>query len=676
MSISPDYFKYLDHFSNTVTVRELFESPNTRDAIALRHDVDYDLDLALEMSYWENRRGIRSTYYLLHSAEYWDDPRLIDKCLQLQDFGHEVGLHLNILTDWMTAKVNDVEQALNDLVVPLRDAGVRLTGISSHGDPLCYKHQFINYWCFAELKPPDPVSAESGLSAEGIGVKEHEFQIIYPASHQLVRQDGEIVNLWSASMNKLGLEYDAIHVQHDSYFTDSGGSWHRSDDPIKQEMRTGRHQVLMHPIYWRGNQKIYFFLSTARSGSKWLVNFLQQATPLKAQHEFSLNHYFRSEELIAEKRTAEGFTALVDKPDEVRKLLIDARTWIEELPEDYAEANVYLERFLPLMKEIFPDAAFVHLHRNPRDVVRSIINRDWYDTPEDSRHPIMTGVGWESLSQFEKACLYVKMTNYSLLRECDYQIIFERMVTDTGYLYEKLLSLGIPVFPRLAKSEYDKKINKNYNYEFPDYEKWTGGQKALFHSMCDMVMKDLGYESQSSMIHKYKVSFMKFLQLKFKTLFQKKKPEVIFHTFFNISERDPFTLKGCTMKVVNEGMKVVPEGEKHAHVLFGGGKWHELKSGDGWERYIAFYYRGYLDADISTSGSAQLVCLMYNNDGKLMAKRSLGQIKEQTLPLSFSFKVRSNAERFNLALYMSSFDLPGHLVLKRMLIEKVPLRGV
>ena len=35
--------------------------------IALRHDVDHDLELALEMAHHEWRLGFKATYYLLHT---------------------------------------------------------------------------------------------------------------------------------------------------------------------------------------------------------------------------------------------------------------------------------------------------------------------------------------------------------------------------------------------------------------------------------------------------------------------------------------------------------------------------------------------------------------------------------------------------------------------------------
>lgn len=675
MSLHPDYFQYLNHFGKTVTVREFFEKKQVPDLTALRHDVDYDLDIALEMSYWEKEQNIQSTFFLLHSAAYWTDPEFMEKCLQIQDFGHEVGLHLNILAEWMRGNVDDVSLTLENLITRMREAGLNVSGVSAHGDPLCYEQHFINYWCLSELRPPEPASSESGISAEGILVDDENFQIHYPESHRLNRPDGQILPLWSISMNKLEIKYEANHIPYDSYFTDSGGGWYRSEDPMKQSFSSGRHQILMHPVYWRGPQKIYFFLSTARTGSKWIAEFLEHATPLKAQHEFILNHRFYNDKLVPEKHTGAGFKELTEKKGFVKELIREARAWIDELSEDYAEANVYLERFFSILEEVFPDAVYVHIYRDPRNVIRSLINREWYDTPEDSRHPVMKVKGWNRLSQFEKACWYVRKTNETLLLSCQHRIAFEKMVTDIDYLMEQFRILNIPVFPRMAKHIFNKRINTNWSYDFPDFIQWPSEHKSTFHAICDPLNKALGYETEKNMqVHSVPQSYPKrkmfFKKWKFR---RTKSNEVILEKDFCKNRFDISAARGCEAKKTVHGIEIIPEPETHSHFLFGGGTWHQLKR-EGWKPEFGCYYRGILDIKINHDGSIQLFCLMHNKEGNLIAKRSLGQVKESLIPFPFSFKVRSDAERFNIALYISSSKNPGKITLKTFQLEKVFLK--
>src|SRR5262245_21296163 len=139
-SIGKEYIEYLDHFQRTVTVRELACQEHLN-AVALRHDVDHDIDLALEMAWLEADFGIRSSYFILHTAPYFTDPMLGEKCRQIAVLGHEVAFHNNLLADFLkTGRPPD--QTCRDVLAQMRSWGVRVDGVSGHGDPLCYEHGF------------------------------------------------------------------------------------------------------------------------------------------------------------------------------------------------------------------------------------------------------------------------------------------------------------------------------------------------------------------------------------------------------------------------------------------------------------------------------------------------------------------------------------------------------
>lgn len=291
MALDPRFRRYLEHYGRTVPVRDLVARHDQPDLTALRHDIDYDIDVAMEAAFWEERLGARASYYILHDAAYASDPRLMDKCLQIQDYGHEVGLHLNLLSAWQRGEIDDVAGELGSILDRWRGAGLAVTGAAAHGDKLCYEAGFANYWLFHELRPEDPAACESGITAEGTRASATDRAITYPAEgHTIRRADGRTFALWSLRLADFGLDYEASRVPVDHYFSDSGGSWKRSPDPIGEHFGSGRRMVLMHPIHWRHAQRHYYLLSTARSGSKWLATFLDQATSLTARHEFTLNH--------------------------------------------------------------------------------------------------------------------------------------------------------------------------------------------------------------------------------------------------------------------------------------------------------------------------------------------------------------------------------------------------
>src|SRR5258708_22772208 len=67
--------------------------------VGLRHDVDDRLESALVLARLEHDRGLRSTYFVLHTAPYWrHDERVLAALCGLQDLGHEVGFHHDLLT--------------------------------------------------------------------------------------------------------------------------------------------------------------------------------------------------------------------------------------------------------------------------------------------------------------------------------------------------------------------------------------------------------------------------------------------------------------------------------------------------------------------------------------------------------------------------------------------------
>jgi hypothetical protein len=680
MAIKKIYHEYLNHFSSTVPLSELNAQLEKKHLVALRHDVDYDIDIALEMSYWEHREGIRATFFMLPGSNYWHDPDLIDKILQIQDFGHEIGVHINVLTEWMQGRIKDPGERLRQVLDVFRTAGIKTTGVSAHGDPLCYKKSYNNYWIFRELRPDIPEREEAGISAEGIPSTGDREPIIYPSDHSLARDNGDRLSLWSVSMKALELDYHAIHIPHDQYFSDSGGEWKRSPNPLDVDLTRGRHQILVHPEYWRGTQKLFFFLSTARSGSKWLSTVLDKASSLKSQHEFLLNHRMVEGNIVADKRTADGFTDLQSGPSEVMDLLLEMRPWIEELDKDYAEVNVYLERFLTELAEVFPEAVNVHLHRHPCDVVRSIINRFWYDTPEDNRHPHFSVPGWNGLSQFQQACWYARTVNENLIKNCSNRFCFEKMVSKPVELNRILDSLDVAFYPRLAAPLFKKKINANTRNDFPPYREWTRSQRVFYHDTCDDVNKTLGYPTR----HVF-ANVLRAIKNLILTSCQKSFRSDNSHKGANILNQQPIPLyvdlfasspsMGTCIEMDNNLLHISPQEGRNAYLLFGGGNWHTINGENGWKAKRAHYYRGNITVKIlDTKGTARMICLMYDGKGCLIGQRPLVRIRREKDLHTFAFRPGSATARFNIALYMPASELPEEITVKSLSLEMLPLR--
>lgn len=673
MSIKPEYFDFLKHFGETVCLKDYRETDNN--VIALRHDVDYCIDTALEMAYWEKELGIKSSYFMLHTANYWNDPRLVDKCLQIQKFGHEIGLHTNLITQWYRAN-EKIEEQLKGLLNLLREGGIELKGSSAHGDQACYKSNFINYWIFKELKPEEPAERENKLNAEGIYEKDITKRIKYPDLHEILNETGKILPLWQVSMSSLGLEYEASHLNFDHYYSDSGGSWKRTDNPLTKNLKKGRHQVLMHPIHWRGPKKIIFFLSTARSGSKWFSSILDTASSCDTKHEFTLNHYRQEEEVVAEKMTGQRLHELLNDNEKIEQALLTTRQLVDESDRDYAEANVYLPMVMDQLKENFPDAKLVHLYRDPKKVVRSILNRGWYDTLSDTSHPIISIGNWEKLTPFEKCCHYVKYTNKQLIDVCSTKVQLEQLTKDADYVEQFLKKLRVPFYPYLAKASFEKIINQNKINDFPEFEQWDIKKKQSYEQICSSIESELGYSHKPlSFYENIRKNIQALLVPINQWLKQNQNKQKIIIINFNNPEL--LIKKGrcinCNTRKMDASVKIIAlSQEEHASFLLSGGSstWSKLGIKEGWRLESESYYTLNIEYDLPKDVVVTVFCLMYDSQRKLIYKRTLGRLDAAMNIADFSFAPMGKSKFFNITFYLPKQDIHRNFYISKICINK------
>lgn len=63
----------------------------------LRHDVDFTIEKALEMAILENEIGVKSTYFVLLSTDFYNvfSKESFEKLEKIMSLGHEIGLHFD-----------------------------------------------------------------------------------------------------------------------------------------------------------------------------------------------------------------------------------------------------------------------------------------------------------------------------------------------------------------------------------------------------------------------------------------------------------------------------------------------------------------------------------------------------------------------------------------------------
>jgi hypothetical protein len=99
--------RLLDRADEVVTIREAFARRDDwpERFLAMRHDMDHDVENSVRLAEWEAAHGYRSTYYVLHGDWYWGDHGkaepstfVLNALDRIASLGHEIGLHNNAIT--------------------------------------------------------------------------------------------------------------------------------------------------------------------------------------------------------------------------------------------------------------------------------------------------------------------------------------------------------------------------------------------------------------------------------------------------------------------------------------------------------------------------------------------------------------------------------------------------
>jgi hypothetical protein len=234
------YERLLDRLADSerfkvVPLREFSSTRSESQAVvALRHDVDYRLDSALEMACLERERGLSATYFVLHTARYWARRDLVPNLLRLQDgHGHEIGWHNDLVT-LECVYGGDAREFLSEQLERLRAAGIRIEGSASHGSPYCYRFGYHNNYFFADF---------DGEEQPGL-----------PNSRVVETQRG-LCRIPKGRLADFGLFYEAYHLDHDLYFSDAsfderGLRWHADQLDFDTLVSGKRAIILVHPCHW------------------------------------------------------------------------------------------------------------------------------------------------------------------------------------------------------------------------------------------------------------------------------------------------------------------------------------------------------------------------------------------------------------------------------------------
>ena len=164
------------------------------------------------------------------------------------------------------------------------------------------------------------------------------------------------------------------------------------------------------------------------------------------------------------------------------------------------EVNSVLRRHAEGIQTYIPGARVIHVIRDGRDVVRSMMAREtftWKDpvsffiSPSDE-DPYYSR--WSELNRFEKLCWYWYVENEYLAEQIDHIVRFEDALQDFDYFSKRILSpLNLDLSYEVWKRHVKQPKNVTENHRIPHWKEWDSIRKNQFHEICGDSMSKFGY---------------------------------------------------------------------------------------------------------------------------------------------------------------------------------------
>jgi hypothetical protein len=207
---------------------------NTKVIIGLRHDVDLNPFRAIDMARIEHTYGIRATYFILPTSEYYGhlegrkfitNAGLDEAIRNLYKTGAEIGIHNDLLTVMIDYGINPYTFNKDNLAF-FKSLHIPIYGTSAHGSKIS-KSTIPNFQIFSDYAKKDTV-----------------------------QYNGRSYPLGKHSLKEYGYEYEAYFLDFSLYLSDSDGKWNVPGgfdaiiEKLRQSVPGDRIEILIHPVWW------------------------------------------------------------------------------------------------------------------------------------------------------------------------------------------------------------------------------------------------------------------------------------------------------------------------------------------------------------------------------------------------------------------------------------------
>ena len=199
-----DYSALLESLEKNGYIFTDYHSYNgLKKCVILRHDVDYNLKKAIKIAELEADKGIKSTFFILLTTDFYNIYALDNKSIirNIASMGHEIGLHFD------EANYNRESKGLDEIVSNI------VWEAESLSNAIDYKITTVS------MHRPSKMVLEANLKISNI------------------------VNT-----------YDEIFFKHFKYISDSRGRWREPVDEIIDKNMYNRLHILTHPFWYNDRE--------------------------------------------------------------------------------------------------------------------------------------------------------------------------------------------------------------------------------------------------------------------------------------------------------------------------------------------------------------------------------------------------------------------------------------
>jgi len=248
-------------------------------------------------------------------------------------------------------------------------------------------------------------------------------------------------------------------------------------------------------------QKPVFVLSTGRCGTKWFSDLFAKDRSLSVFHAPTPNLSIQGK-FAWEIEKSSGMKLSSMSGQLLAEIFFSGREqhlrYTAKAKKRYVETNNYITFFAPVLAEIFPDAKFVHIVRNPVAFIRSGLDRSYYspgNTADIKRirgNAIPSSHHWENLSRYGKIAWLWNETNdfiESFSRTIPQESFktFRFDLSDSDGLIDMMQFLEANITSRQINTMQQVKKNVQKNRTAPEYKHWDRSYQEEVKSICSVL---------------------------------------------------------------------------------------------------------------------------------------------------------------------------------------------